>query len=127
MSRKTSATPSNYQKNKTSQWANCLLLIFICLLDFSLDPDILRELNARYLHDINVTRTPSMGTNTNLDGNNLPAFLLPPPFLRAEHYHQHTHTHEHNLNILTPSTNSLLNGNTLVCRMSFISSRNNYS
>jgi hypothetical protein len=52
-----------------------------------------------------------------MDGNGLPAFLLP-PFLRAEHYHQHTHTHEHNLNILTPPNNSLLNGNlnnSLVC------------
>ncbi|CAF0973654.1 unnamed protein product [Adineta steineri] len=77
--------------------------------NFSLDPDLLRELNARYLHDINSTRTPS-GTNSPIDGNGLPTFLLP-PFLRAEHYHQHTHTHEHNLNILTPPNNSLLNGN----------------
>ena len=48
-----------------------------------------------------------------MDGNGLPAFLLP-PFLRAEHYHQHTHTHEHNLNFLTPPNHSLLN-NSLVC------------
>ena len=90
-------------------------------LDFSLDPDLLRELNARYLHDINATRSTS-GTNSNLDGpvSSLPAFLLP-PFLRAEHYHQHTHTHEHNLNILTPSNNSLVNGNSLV-RLTMISS-----
>ncbi|CAF1392085.1 unnamed protein product [Rotaria sp. Silwood1] len=86
MSRKTSSTPN-----------------------FSLDPDLLRELNARYLHDINATRT-SNTNNSPIDGNGLPAFLLP-PFLRAEHYHQHTHTHEHNLNILTPPNNSLLNGN----------------
>jgi hypothetical protein len=82
------------------------------LIDFSLDPDLLRELNARYLHDISSTR-PTSGTNPTMDGNGLPAFLLP-PFLRAEHYHQHTHTHEHNLNILTPPNNSLLNGNSLV-------------
>ncbi|CAF1485485.1 unnamed protein product [Adineta ricciae] len=97
MSRKTSATPN-----------------------FSLDPDLLRELNARYLHDINSTRTAPGTTNLPLDGNGLPAFLLP-PFLRAEHYHQHTHTHEHNLNILTPSNNSLINGtinNSLVDKLS---------
>jgi hypothetical protein len=83
------------------------------IIDFSLDPDLLRELNARYLHDINSTRSTT-GTNSNLDVNGLPTFLLP-PFLRAEHYHQHTHTHEHNLNILTPpNNNSLLNGNSLV-------------
>ncbi|CAF0843050.1 unnamed protein product [Adineta ricciae] len=97
MSRKTSATPN-----------------------FSLDPDLLRELNARYLHDINSTRTAPGTTNLPLDGNGLPAFLLP-PFLRAEHYHQHTHTHEHNLNILTPSNNSLINGtinNSLIDKLS---------
>ncbi|UJR34194.1 hypothetical protein I4U23_021600 [Adineta vaga] len=87
MSRKTSATPN-----------------------FSLDPDLLRELNARYLHDINLTRPSTGSTNSPLDGSGLPTFPLP-PFLRAEHYHQHTHTHEHNLNILTPTNNALLNGN----------------
>jgi hypothetical protein len=91
------------------------------LLDFSLDPDLLRELNARYLHDINATRTSS-GNHSNLEGNGLPTFLLP-PFLRAEHYHQHTHTHEHNLNILTPQNNSLLNGNSLVGFYLFILSK----
>lgn len=77
---------------------------------------MLRELNARYLHDVNSPRTPNV-TNSPVDVNGLSTFLLP-PFLRAEHYHQHTHTHEHNLNILTPSNNSLLNGglnNSIVC------------
>lgn len=95
MSRKTSATPN-----------------------FLLDPEILRELNARYLHDINTTRNPP-GTNSNFDSNGLPAAaLLLPPFLRAEHYHQHTHTHEHNLNILTPTNNSSLNGNAFLDKLS---------
>jgi hypothetical protein len=54
--------------------------------DFSLDPDLLRELNVRYLHDINIPR------------NNLSTYS------RNEHHHQHTH--EHNLNILTPPNDS---------------------
>ncbi|CAF3356111.1 unnamed protein product [Rotaria socialis] len=86
MSRKTSSTPN-----------------------FSLDPDLLRELNARYLHDISSTRTTNT-TNSPIESNGFPTFLLP-PFLRAEHYHQHTHTHEHNLNILAPANNASLNGN----------------
>jgi hypothetical protein len=81
-------------------------------LDLSLDPDLLRELNARYLHDINATRSSNghnAGADGNGNGNGLPAFLLP-PFLRAEHFHQHTHTHEHNLNIFSPPSSSSFNG-----------------
>ena len=84
---------------RDSRWTRRSICTFV-RQDFSLDPDLLRELNARYLHDINASRP----TNVNPEGG----ALLLSPFLRAEHYHQHTHTDEHNLNIFTPPPNNAL-------------------
>ncbi|CAF0835284.1 unnamed protein product [Didymodactylos carnosus] len=68
------------------------------------NPDLLRELNARYLHDINIQRAAATAAACNDPQTSL--LVGSSPYLRAEHYHQHTHTHEHNLNILTPSSTS---------------------